>query len=467
MKHIVLSAASVAILSLAAAGANAQILKSYGGMVAIPGSVTTDGKAMFATAEYLGESNTQGSRYVSNESDYDDDNDDRFHISIYNTRLQKQTEFDFQLPRLEYSYHTERAVTDTKITDLVCEVYHNDYIMSYVGEEEFTSFEQFVTYISSYLGFTPYVFVASDGQLAVTRNEEYLFYDYWRFGKLFPRVYYRYYKDEYGWTFIKEFTVEYEMDWEKMDSIYANFENYSWQKVGESHIGHFNTRFAHYHLYNLDRSASGASLEMEDVPFSQNVFNSDDNWEYAVVRETYHEDLVGELETDENGYICLSRTANENPADTDFDLMIVSHDGTVLNKIKFGYDLCNGSEDAFEVYIMDGKTYLLMALHDDEGEHYSALYEYSAFTSDLNLVQMTRQKVAASVVSRGESVKLDLGNGTSNLKVTNMAGQTLMQHKASGETSIETGSLASGVYNITVSNDCKGMAPKTQRFVVK
>lgn len=453
MKKTLLLTALAAMLG--STSVNAQILKSYGGMAVIPGTQTNSGKSMLITADYL---NTRAKGPLK-ESDYDDDFDD-YMFTVYDTNMREQTKFSITVPQIPYNYWTERAVTNVKVDDLIKEMdrYAYEYAYPAYNDVTITTAEDLADYLGSYNGGKYKPFVDRQGKQSVIEDYEGNYWNYYEFGKVAPRNYY--YVEN---NIIYRCEVYYDFDYALIESCYNNWSSLNWQKYGETQTTSMSCSLAEHTVYDFERV--DGTFDMEDpIPLSQNIFNNDDKWEFVFVANMYSNvfESGSGYKFNEDGYLYFERIQTEMTGDS-FDFMVVNQDGTVLNKINLEDELCD--DDEFDVYRMGGKTYLKFRLHDKEGEHYEALYEYSSMGDGVKLVSKTRLKVAPSIVNRGESVKVDLGDKTSKLMVSNSAGQLLMQQNAHGNTSIDTHRLAKGVYNITVEE--QGKPRKTERFIVK
>jgi len=424
--------------------ANAQIIKSYGGMALIPGTQTNSGKGMLVVADYLG----------TNDKDHDYEDLDEYKFTIYDTDLHEQTRFQMQTPEIPYYWWIERAVTNVTMEQFVQESYRS--ISPYYTNIPLSTAQELADWLTKENGEKYVAFVDRQGKQSAIRDVSYDYWNYYDFGTVAPHDYF-YIENN---TIFRCY-VNYEVNYEPIESVYKNWDNLNWQQVGDKEKASRRTSIADCIVCDFEKTTGSYDVD-DPIPLSQNIFNSDDKWEYVLVVEEPINNTSSGYKFNEDGYLYFERTQIENVGE-EYDFMIINQDGTVLDKIKLEDELCD--DDEFYVYRMGGKTYLKFELHDENDDHYEALYEYTASGNGLKLVHKSRLKMSPSIVNRGERVKLELGDDVSNVTVTNSAGQVMMRQNAKGNTSIDTNRLAKGVYNVSAQQH--GKASKTERFIVK
>lgn len=417
--------------------AEAQVLKVRdGGVLVIPGSLTNSGKGMLAVAS-------------------DEDDDEEVQITIYDTKMNKQTEFDFTWPRVTYTCWKEQAVTSYKLNDLLIVQGENQFNIDYA--EGVSTNQQLVNWLNEHRGYGYEIFKDANNveYVIYARYYEDTFFDYSRFGQSFVR---HYYKVENG--IIYEVIRYFDYNYEVLDALYSD--SWNWQKVGDSWTETTDYEIAEFDVFDLDNGDGAYDRESQII--SQNLFNNDDKWEFVLIPNAISYEVVDGFLTNEDGYIYLER--RQTTSDDDCDMLVINQDGTVLNKIKFDGRM---DDEDFDVLRMDGKTYLKVTIEDENYDDWDCLYLYDNLGNGVQKVASGRVKVSPAIVNRGEGVdvELDAKAKNSSVTVTSVDGKVLMVQPVNdhNQMRIDTSRLSKGLYNVTVRE--QGKAHKTERFIVK
>lgn len=442
----------MALLAGSATSADAQVLKTReGGVLVIPGSLTNSGKGMLAVGSY----EEPRSKGMKKESGYDDDDLEGVHITIYDTKMNKQTEFDFTLPTVTYTCWKEQAVTSYKMNDLfVVRDEQKNYMTEVTGV---TTNQELVNWLNQNWGGGYEIFKdANDVEYVIYgRYYDDTFFNYWELGASIVR---RYYKVENGLLYEVYRYIDY--NYEVMNNLYSTSWNY--QKVGDSWTERADFELAEFDVFDLDKG--DGAYDRESQVISQNLFNNDDKWEFVLIPDGVEFVVRDGFQTTDDGYIYLERY--QTTSDGDFDMMVINQDGTVLNKIKFDGLM---DEEDFTVLRMDGKTYLKVVIEDEDYDDWDCLYLYDNLGNGVQKVASGRVKVSPTIVNRGENVdvELDAKAKNSSVTVTSADGKILMVQPVSdhNQMRIDTSRLSKGIYNVTVRE--QGKAHKTERFMVK
>lgn len=441
------------MLAGSATSAEAQVLKVRdGGVLVIPGSLTNSGKGMLAVASYE-ESRSKGMKKESGYDDYDEM--EEVHITIYDTKMNKQTEFDFTWPRVTYTCWQEQAVTSYKLNDLLIVQGENQFNIDYA--EGVSTNQQLVNWLNQNWENSFAIFKDANNVEYVinTRYPENTFFEYWRYGELLVR---HFYKVENG--IVYEVNRYFDYNYEVLDALYSD--SWNWQKVGDSWTETSDFELAEFGVFDLD-NGDGA-YDRESQVISQNLFNNDDKWEFVLIPDEVESVAPDGFLTNEDGYIYLER--RQRTSDGDCDMLVINQDGTVLNKIKFDGRM---DDEDFDVLRMDGKTYLKVTVEDEDYHDWDCLYLYDNLGNGVQKVASGRVKVSPAIVNRGEgvNVELDAKAKNSSVTVTSADGKILMVQPVNdhNQMRIDTSRLSKGLYNVTVRE--QGKAHKTERFIVK
>lgn len=465
MKRIVLIAPLLGMAMMV--GAQDIAYKVHGGINVIPGSATISGKSYLLKED------------VAFDNRYDET------ISILDGGFNTVTEFRPAIPKQHVVWHEETAVSSLKASDLysIIDAYEYftydttqpieaaDTIMNIKTADDLaTCLNKFEGTSGDYVAFTDY-----KGRPSAINNHEYYgdnyhYYLYPQYGKALPYDYYAIDGDK-----VVEVHITYDQNLEKLNNLDQSA--LSWVPI-DSTYNSYDDYGESVPLYFYDLDKGEGSFDTEPFYLSQNIFNSDEKWEYLA--EEYDSSLGnGDATTTSNvsgfndwtinkeGFITFKRTYYDSPFHSWNCVNIMSQDGTVLSTLP------NVSRKSLYLYRFGGKIYIKANVSekaDDGYEYYDVLYLVEPTASSVKEVSRSRMMVSPTIVNKGEDVNITFDDDTHNSKltITDASGRVMSTGQlADGvkNTSVSTSKLAKGVYNISMTKF--GNRSNTHRIIVK
>lgn len=206
---------------------------------------------------------------------------------------------------------------------------------------------------------------------------------------------------------------------------------------------------------------------------SQNIFNTDDSWEFVVADIAYEEIPSEDIWLDEyaseqifyrivykipvlTGYKILNQSGNlvaycRIPYDMENDKFTFSTQGFSIMKI-------NGNlyMTTFEYLSQDFESYYEYFYDGAEGfmEECTGLYIIDPSTSNVKAVSRIANRMTVSGKSNSSlNINVDTPVKNEVIMLTDMTGRTISKTPAVGTLTIDTGNLPTGTYNITLGED--------------
>ena len=225
----------------------------------------------------------------------------------------------------------------------------------------------------------------------------------------------------------------------------------SWETVEESVSQRTDEGGFNYQNYDLKFDNFNNYLFV-----TQTLFNDDDKYEYVVPEMQWSsEPIVSNNDyVDVDGEeIVIGRTLIYSSKCV--AMKVVSEDGTLVHRLPMP---TVGSDDGFDVLVMNGKTYLVTSARDGLTAYYSNFYELDKTTTSVKQVsQNSSTRITPRMPRRNEMVTVELDKNVSNVAhevvVTAMNGKVVgRQSIPAGEhrARLSIGAMSGGVYNFTI-----------------
>lgn len=272
--------------------------------------------------------------------------------------------------------------------------------------------------------------------------------------------------DSYSYKYENLFGKKYPTSWFALidgyicsistyDSFYTiayDDENVEWTRTSED-ITAFNEN-----PYDLDIIMG--CLEGGDVRFSQNLFNTDDKWEYIVREygplEYYYSS--SQVTVNDDGTVIVTRSgsvSSSGPSD-DHVYSVYNEDGTKLGVLPKGVR---------GIYIINGKRFF--EAYDYKKEE-ACLYEIKGDLSDFDLVETVRTKDERRLgaIHGIVIVDIDAEQAGGEVVVSTTEGKVLASKKVGiGQTQINGQPLPAGIYVVSLIKD--GLVVESEKYLVQ
>lgn len=308
--------------------------------------------------------------------------------------------------------------------------------------------------------YTSYMFEASSGGEMINKMKEYdpsgtlfLFTD--------PMGNFAcYFYEGYSFKYENLFGKKYPTSWYALidgyvycintyDSFYTlayNEESAVWTRISED----IETR--NNGILGFEIVYEGEKESYKGMSLSQNIFNTDDKWEYVVseygpLEFSYY--IQSEVINDD-GTITLTRRGSclGNPS----SYAVFNEDGTKL-----------GSLPSRDVFIINGKKYV--TFDDDD---YECLYEIVGNDSDFDLIETVQAKSDRRLDAKRGIVTVDINTEQAGgeVVVSTIDGKVMASKKVGvGQTQINEQPLPTGIYVVSLLRD--GRVVESEKYLVQ